>query len=367
LINRNNALNYINGLNSGGGTNISGALSTAISQYADTDQSTANIIIFFTDGQATAGITNTDGILQHVRNELESHDTKINLFSFGIGSSANQQLLTLLATENNGMARFLANNELETEITKFYLEIQNPVLLDTKINFSSDDITEVFPRPLPSLYKGQQMIVSGRYSIPGNLEITLTGHALGNPVEYKYNLSLSDSTISENQFLTKIWAKQKIEDLTVRYYSLDFNSTQADSIKEEILTLSIAYGIITEFTSFTEDPNPDLDATSVEFESSSEAIEHDFKLLGNYPNPFNPSTHIKFSVGVDYSDVVKIRIYNSLGELVRELSINVTGRGIYEITWDGLNSNNELVPSDMYIYTIDFGQHILAGKMILIK
>lgn len=353
-------------MNSGGGTNISDALSRTIRQYASADQTTANIIIFFTDGQATSGITGTTEILQHVQNEQENHNTKVNLFCFGIGEGANQQLLTLLATENNGMARYLNNNELEEAITNFYLEIQNPVLLDTEIGFSSDDIKEIYPGTLPSLYKGQQMIVSGRYSNPGDLTITLSGHALGNPVEYVYDLSLVDSTVPENQFLTKIWAKQKIEDLIVNFYSQDNNSVKADSLKEEILTLSIAYGIMTEFTSF----NDNSEVTDVEDEESiqnNEVILDEFKLLGNYPNPFNPSTNIKFSVAKSYSAIVKIRIYNSIGELVRELLLNVNGKGVYEITWDGRNSSGEIVPSDMYIYTIDFGQTILASKMILIK
>ena len=89
--------------------------------------------------------------------------------------------------------------------------------------------------------------------------------------------------------------------------------------------------------------------------------------MGNYPNPFNPSTIIKFSVGKDFHDVIKIKIYNSIGELIRVLTININGQGVYEITWDGLTQYGEIAPSDMYIYSIDFGNTILAGKMILMK
>ena len=364
--NRNRALNYIALLNAGGGTNISGALATSISQYADAGGSTANIIIFFTDGQASAGITSTQGILDHVNNELEKYETEIMLFSFGIGSGANKQLLTLLSANNNGLSKFLENDELEQSITQFYLNIQNPVMLGTQISFASNNISEVFPSPLPSLYKGQQMIVSGRYKNPMDTEITLNGHAFGKPVEYKYQLSLSDTTVEKNHFLTKIWAKQKIENLFVKYYSLDSYSTKADSLKEAILTISLAYGIITEFTSFTDDSN----LTDVEEYNSivnEEVMSKDFQLLGNYPNPFNPSTKIKFSVSKQISGTIFLRIFNSLGQLVKVIEVDLNGQGIYEVAWNGLFQSGQVAPSGMYIYTIDFGNTLLSGKMILMK
>ena len=364
--NRNYALNYISGLNAAGGTNISGALSTAISQFASTSNSTANIIIFFTDGQASSGITGTPEILEHVNSEVQKHETEIKLFSFGIGTGANKQLLTLLSSQNNGISQFLGNDELEESITQFYLNIQNPVLLGTTISFSSEAITEVYPNPLPSLYKGQQMIVSGRYTNPVNTEIILNGHALGEAVEYRYELSLSDSTIEKNHFLTKIWAKQKIENLFVKYYSLDSYSPKADSLKEEILTISLAYGIITEFTSFTDESHLTDVEESLVLEND-EMIKKDFHLFGNYPNPFNPSTNIKFSVGKHLAGKIYLRIFNSLGQLVRVIEVNVNGQGIYEVTWNGLFETGEVAPSGIYVYSIDFGNTLLSGKMMLLK
>jgi Ca-activated chloride channel family protein len=172
LENRNDALNYIASIHSGGGTNISGALSKAIGQYSNTGGETANIIIFFTDGRASSGIRDTDGILRHVQDEIDNNGVEVTIFSFGIGSGANKQLLTLLATQNKGIAQFLENDQLEESITEFYLKIQSPVLLDTEISFSNSSVTEIYPNPLPSLYQGQQVIVSGRYNSPGNTEIT---------------------------------------------------------------------------------------------------------------------------------------------------------------------------------------------------
>ena len=98
-------------------------------------------------------------------------ETNILLFSFGIGSYVNEQLLSQIAISNNGFATFLLNNELEEILTTFYQQIRNPVLLNTSISFDPQYLTQIFPDPLPNLYKGQQMIVSGRYSTPGNINI----------------------------------------------------------------------------------------------------------------------------------------------------------------------------------------------------
>ncbi|MCB0732791.1 MAG: T9SS type A sorting domain-containing protein, partial [Ignavibacteriae bacterium] len=163
--------------------------------------------------------------------------------------------------------------------------------------------------------------------------------------------------------LPKIWEKQKIEDLMIEYYSYETDSFKADSLKEYITTISVMYGVITQFTSFT-----DANVTEVEdITKQEENLSDEFILLGNYPNPFNPSTTIKFSVGRDYYDVVLIKIYNAIGQLVKVLAVDVNGKGIYQISWNGLTNDGRMAPSGMYIYTIDFGNTILSSKMILMK
>jgi Ca-activated chloride channel family protein len=147
IVNRDAALSYISAIQAGGGTNISGAFSTAVPQFSASNDSTANIIVFFTDGEATAGITSTNGILTHVQNLVNQNESDIIIFTFGIGSYVNEQLLTLLAAQNNGISEFLGDDELEEVITQFYQTIRNPVLLNTQISFSDSSVTEIFPDP----------------------------------------------------------------------------------------------------------------------------------------------------------------------------------------------------------------------------
>ncbi len=360
------AINYISGFNANGSTNISGAFDTAVPQFSSASDSTANIIIFFTDGQATAGITQTDLLVDHINNLISETETNIFLFSFGIGLDVNYQLLTLISSQNQGFSRFLENNELESEITNFYLLIRNPVLLNTQISFSPNVISEIYPDPLPNLYKGQQMIVSGRYNEPALVNLTLSGQAFGQQVNYNYDMNLIDSSIASYRFIPKIWAINKIEHLLVLYYSLDPNSQEAQQIKEEIIQISMQYGVITPFTSFG-DPNTYVDEENVQNNKNPENVIEGYKLLGNFPNPFNPSTTIRFVVGKELYKMLTIKIYNSIGQLVKVLFVNVHGKGAYDLIWDGTLQNGSVAPSDIYIYVIDFGDAVLAKKMILLK
>lgn len=352
---RDSALNYVNNIVAGGSTNISGAFSTAVPQFTAANDSTANIIIFFTDGQPTVGITETNALAAHVKNLIQSTETKIFLYSFGIGTDVNQQLLTLMSAQNNGYSEFLLDGELESRITNFYLRIKNPVLLSPTVSFNAGGITNVYPNPLPNLYIGQQMIVTGRYTSTGPVTVTLSGKAFNQPVSYQYTFNRVDTTATRYQFLTKIWAKQKIDNLLVQYYSLTPGTPQALAIKQQIINISVGYGVISPFTSFG---NP----THVNNENENINIAGSYKLLGNYPNPFNPATTIKFIVNKNVSGVYLVKIYNQLGQLVDVIKFTVNGKGIYEAKWDAAKFS-----SGIYYFRIDFGEDLLTGKMVLMK
>lgn len=356
------ALTYISSINAGGGTNIQRAFDTAIPQFNNASDSTANIVIFFTDGQANGGISNTIQLSDYVRNLNVTTGKEVAIFTFGIGASVNQQLLTLLAVQNDGLAEFLGDDEVFARITDFYRKIRNPVLLDTELNFLPAIVNEVYPDPLPNLYAGQQMIVSGRYSQAANVAVTLSGQAFGQPVSYQYDMLLADTTVSNYSFLTKVWAKSKIEKLMIDYLSLSPTTPQAQLLKEEIISLSVQYGVISPFTRFS-GGNP----TGIEDDDVPVGTSQTFALLGNYPNPFNPQTAIRVQVVERIAGPMTIRIYNSLGQLVRILTIMVSGNGLYEVIWDGRDASGASVASGTYFYMVEMKNTVLAGKMILQK
>jgi len=95
--------------------------------------------------------------------------------------------------------------------------------------------------------------------------------------------------------------------------------------------------------------------------------------LTNFPNPFNPTTTISFSLPEDGE--VELSIYNVKGQKVKDLSPSlchpefIEGRGEtkYSVTWDGIDENNKSVSSGIYFYKLKTGEQELSRKMLLLK
>ncbi|NNG27821.1 MAG: T9SS type A sorting domain-containing protein, partial [Ignavibacteriaceae bacterium] len=86
----------------------------------------------------------------------------------------------------------------------------------------------------------------------------------------------------------------------------------------------------------------------------------EFELSQNYPNPFNPSTSIKFSI--PEGSQVSLRIYNSLGQEIKELVNRFMEAGIHTVNFNAVGLN-----SGMYFYKLNAGEFNQVRKMTLIK
>ena len=94
-------------------------------------------------------------------------------------------------------------------------------------------------------------------------------------------------------------------------------------------------------------------------------VASEFKIFGNYPNPFNPSTKIKFSTE-KISDI-KLNVYSLLGERVYQADMGLLGSGTYDISWHGIDNAGAKVSSGIYFYEVQSDNRILRGKMLLMK
>jgi hypothetical protein len=87
-------------------------------------------------------------------------------------------------------------------------------------------------------------------------------------------------------------------------------------------------------------------------------------LLGNYPNPFNPETSIKFAL--DKSGDVLMEIYNVLGLKVRTLSGSFPA-GVHELVWDGRDADGRPAGSGVYFYKLVSDESHQVRRMLLLK
>ncbi len=92
---------------------------------------------------------------------------------------------------------------------------------------------------------------------------------------------------------------------------------------------------------------------------------HTFKLLPNFPNPFNPGTTIRYQL--PQKAMVEVTVFNLLGQKVKTLFKGHQEPGYHQLSWQGRQTNGGLVPSGIYIVQVTAGQHVDRQKVLLVK
>lgn len=100
-------------------------------------------------------------------------------------------------------------------------------------------------------------------------------------------------------------------------------------------------------------------------EEISGEVPDKYRLFNNYPNPFNPSTTIHYSLPEE--NTVSITIYDMLGRKVHELISQKKLVGNYSVEWNGDDNNGNLVGTGIYFYRIQAGDFVKTKKMLLMK
>jgi hypothetical protein len=90
-----------------------------------------------------------------------------------------------------------------------------------------------------------------------------------------------------------------------------------------------------------------------------------FALEQNFPNPFNSTTTIEFSL--QRSTEVKVTIFNILGQVVYSVDLGSRSAGKHWIEWNAREADGEDLPSGIYFYRVRAGEQIRVGKMLLLK
>ncbi len=105
-------------------------------------------------------------------------------------------------------------------------------------------------------------------------------------------------------------------------------------------------------------------STSIDYTGTE--IPKVYSLAQNFPNPFNPTTTIKFTLPV--KGHVSLKIYNVAGQLVKTMQDGVMDAGSHDLTWDGSNNLGTSVASGVYFYKINAGDNYEnMKKMVLLR
>jgi Ca-activated chloride channel homolog len=238
---------FVKALKPVGGTNINQSLLASLRQFSETDRERPKMLVFMTDGLPTVDETNVTKIIDNVR---KASRPGVRLFTFGVGYDVNTALLDKLAAENGGVADYVEPKEdLEVKVSNFFAKVNYPVLTDLQLDMGGAQTDLIYPRGIPDVFRGSQVMLIGRYSNEADLksiQMKLTGKAGGATRTYTYaNLSFP-LRAEANEYLPRLWATRRVGWLMEQVRT---NGEQKE-LRDEIVDLGTRYGIVTPYTSY---------------------------------------------------------------------------------------------------------------------
>ena len=250
--NRAKAEEYIKDFKATGGTAIDDALKKALSLRDSRSASASSpassdrpfVIIFLTDGRPTIGVTDENEIVSRVKNRGEG---RTRIFCFGIGTDVNTHLLDRITEETRAVSQYvLPDEDLEVKVSSFFAKIKEPVLTNPTLKFTGDiHASKLYPAPLPDLFKGEQLVLVGRYSGQGDSAVVVEGSVNGESRKLTYEVKFAADS-SENDFIPRLWATRRVG------YLLDEIRLHGENseLRDETTELARKYGIVTPYTAY---------------------------------------------------------------------------------------------------------------------
>ena len=226
-----------------GSTDINRALLEAA---AIADKERLTFLIFLTDGLSTEGIIRQPGILD---NFARSAPANLRLFTFGVGYDVDT-FCSIHSGSITGRALTSSRANRWKRSSQFLCAYQYPVLTNLALDFGDMSVYDIYPSPLPDLFADSQIVVVGRYRGGGAAEITLTGYVN----DQKQTFTFADSRFVKDSLgsvdalsgLPRLWATRKVGYLLNQ---IRLKGPDQETI-DQIVKLSIRYGIVTPYTSY---------------------------------------------------------------------------------------------------------------------
>lgn len=248
---------YLEGIRATGGTNIHDALLEALRQ--EPAENTLPVVLFLTDGLPTVGRTGERAIREGAE-AANKHERRV--FTFGVGHDVNAPLLSALAKGSRAASTFVAPEEdVEVKVGQVFRRLAGPVLSSPELTavhrkggVRTSAVRELQPGKLPDLFEGDQLVVLGQYTSAEPIRFELKGDYLGQERVFEFKLDPAEAS-ARHGYVPRLWAGRKIAALTdeIRQAAADGGSmpeAQKKELVDEIVRLSMKYGILTEYTSF---------------------------------------------------------------------------------------------------------------------
>jgi Ca-activated chloride channel homolog len=230
---RDSAKAFLTALNATGYSSAQSCILNALKMFqAD---SVCQILIVFTEGTS---ITNPDAI-------ASSNTTRAAIFPVAISQLPSTARLEIMAYQNYGFPTFLKPTDpVLAEVRWLFGQVSAPIVKGTVMEIGANAF-DLYPRDLRTIYAGSPFFLTGRYHDATNTALSVGGQSLQGPLVYSASLHFPADSTDEN-FVESFWAKEKIDQMERRITV----SGATDSMKQELIRVSLAYGIRCMYTAY---------------------------------------------------------------------------------------------------------------------
>ena len=227
---------FIDSQTSSGGTELEAALKRALALPGGENRSRS--ILLITDGFVSVEAETADLIRQNIGTA--------NLFTFGIGSSVNRELLESVARAGGGEPVVVTTGkEAGPAAARFREMVSNPVLAKVRITAEGVTLSGIEPNPHPDVFAARPLIVTGTWTGDPNGKIIVRGIG-GNGAPFEKSIDLAQAAAAtglDHPALPVLWARERVRRLT------DCVKRDDEAVRE-ITALGLSYSLLTPYTSF---------------------------------------------------------------------------------------------------------------------
>lgn len=239
---RRDALAFIGRIQAAGGTNIALALERALKAQIHDRQ--PDVVLFLTDGQSSP---------QEALAAARRDQGDARVFTIGLGTGVEKPLLSRLSASKRGRFTFIPSADaIADRVRRLFAEIESPVLLDVSIEASGVRLSSTYPRTLPDLVPGDELLVTARATGSGPMRISIHGLQRGTPVRFDAMAEMPAQ--AARPWVGRLWAKSRTDDL-LEEIAL---AGEQDELKNEVINLALAYNLVTRYTSFLALPESEV-------------------------------------------------------------------------------------------------------------
>lgn len=253
------ASQFIDSQTSRGGTELEAALQRSLALPGGENRSRS--ILLITDGYVSADAETADLIRQNIG--------AANLFTFGIGSAVNRELLESVARAGGGEPVIVTTGqEAGPAAAKFREMVANPVLAKVRIWAEGVSVGSLTPDPHPDVFAARPLVVTGTWTGEPKGRIIVRGIG-GNGAPFEKSIDLAEAAAAtglDHPALPVLWARERVRRLT------DGVKRDEETVRE-ITSLGLSYSLLTPYTSFLA-----VDETPRDFSGVAQAVKQPLPL-----------------------------------------------------------------------------------------